>query len=68
MVLLKDNEGIPRVYFYHEDENNNYMVMDLLGKSIEYLFNKNRTLSLKTTMMIGMQMVIINSLKFQIFY
>lgn len=60
LLLLKGGEGIPNVYYYYESDRNNYMVMDLLGLSIEDLFHKsNRIFCLKTVLMIGMQMVYI---------
>jgi hypothetical protein len=55
--MLKNNEGIPNVHYYYEGRNYNYMVIDLLGKSIEYYLNKYKNLSLKTTIMLGIQMV-----------
>jgi hypothetical protein len=59
-MILKNNEGIPNVYYYYEGKNHNYMIIDLLGKSIEYYLLKFKNLSLKTTIILGIQMVIHN--------
>lgn len=46
--------GIPRIYFCGTDNNYNFMVMDLLGKSLEELFSSNnKKLSLKTVLMLA---------------
>jgi casein kinase 1 len=38
--LEKGDKGVPRVYAYGTDADYNYMVMDLLGSSLEELFEK----------------------------
>jgi hypothetical protein len=56
--LLKGGDGIPNVYYYMEGERYNYMVMDLLWKSIEDLYHQHKKVfSPKTILMLGMQMV-----------
>lgn len=51
-------QAIPQVLYYGTEGNNNLMVMDILGKSLEDLFNKcKRKFSVKTVLMIAHQMV-----------
>jgi len=58
LILLKGGDGIPNVYYYMEGERYNYMVMDLLWKSIEDLYHQQKKVfSPKTILMLGMQMV-----------
>jgi casein kinase 1 len=46
------------VYFYGTEGENNVMVMDLLGESLEHLFKRcGSKLSLKTVLMLAEQMV-----------
>lgn len=60
--LLQDttvvDKGIPHVYYCATEGDFNIMVMDLLGPSLEDLFNIcNRKLSLKTVLMLADQMM-----------
>lgn len=51
-------EGVPRVHYCCSQKNHNILVMDLLGPSLEDLFNTcNRKFSLKTVLMIADQMI-----------
>ena len=51
-------KGIPQVYYCSNKGDYNIMVMDLLGKSLEDLFNLcDRKLSIKTVVMLAIQMI-----------
>lgn len=51
-------QAIPQVLYYGVEGEKNIMVMDLLGKSLESLFNLcGRKFSLKTVMMLADQMI-----------
>jgi serine/threonine protein kinase len=48
--------GIPKTYYYGVEGDYNVLVMDLLGKSLENLFEGNaRKFSVKTVVMFGIQ-------------
>lgn len=56
--ILAGGMGIPRVYMKGTLNDYNIMVMDLLGPSLEDLFNYcGRKFSLKTTMMLGIELI-----------
>ena len=59
--ILKEiygEEGIPRVYKFRQRHNHNYLIMELLGKSIDKLFSENKKqFSYKTIFQIGYQMI-----------
>ncbi|KAK8541547.1 hypothetical protein V6N13_137842 [Hibiscus sabdariffa] len=57
-MLLQGGTGIPRLRWFGLEANYNVMVIDLLGPSLEDLFNYcNRKLSLKTVLMLADQFI-----------
>jgi len=55
---IKPGAGVPSVYYCGETANWNCMVMELLGDSLETLYNKcGRKFSLKTITMIAIQLL-----------
>ena len=56
---LKNIPCVPNIKWFGKDEINYYMVIDLLGESLENLRNKKGLFSLKLTLQIGMQILLI---------
>ena len=55
---IANKEGIPKVYYFHKGHKHYYLMMQLLGKSLDKLFtDMKRHFSIKTVSMIGYQMV-----------
>ncbi len=54
---LKDCSGIPKVKWFGKDEQNYYMVIELLGQSLEQLVTERVSLPLQLTIQIGQQVL-----------
>ena len=55
---IQGEDGIPRVYKFRQGHHHNYLLMELLGKSIDKLFTENKKqFSYKTIFEIGYQMI-----------
>ena len=56
--LLEEGKGFPKVYAFYENKRQNILVMEMLGPSLEKLFNKyNKKFSLLTVVMIVEQIL-----------
>lgn len=54
---LSNKQGIPEVKWYGKDNQNYYMVLNLLGESLEAIKEQKGTFSLKTTLQIGINIL-----------
>jgi serine/threonine protein kinase len=56
-TYLKNTPGVPDVKWFGKDTVNYYMVIDLLGDSLQFFKNKNKKFSLNTTLKLGIQIL-----------
>jgi len=63
MIPIPNAVGIPQIYHFGQEGLHNILVIDLLGPSLEDLFDMcGRKFSIKTTCMVAKQMVrLVNS-------
>ena len=54
---LSNKQGIPQVKWYGKDNRNYYMVLNLLGESLEAIKEQKGTFSLKTILQIGINVL-----------
>lgn len=54
---LTNTIGIPNIKWFGKDENNYYMVINLLGESLQSIKNSKGTFSLKLVLQIGIQII-----------
>jgi len=56
--IFKPNKGIPRLYYFGHEDDFKVMVMDILGPSLEDVFNLcNRKFTLKTVLLLADQLI-----------
>ena len=57
-LIYLQGEGIPKIYCYGNNQTHNILVQELLGKSLEDIFNSMRKkFSLKTVCVLGIEMI-----------
>lgn len=56
---LNNIERIPNVKWFGKDSNNYYMVLNLLGESLQNIINNKKHFSLTLTLQIGIQIILI---------
>jgi serine/threonine protein kinase len=54
---LVNTPGMPKVKWFGKDDNNYYMIINLLGNSLQTIKNRNRIFSLNLTLQIGIQII-----------
>jgi serine/threonine protein kinase len=57
--ILSSVDGIPKIKWYGKDETNYYMVINLFGKSLQDLLDRNQKISLKLVLQIGINILTI---------
>ena len=57
-LLYLQGEGIPKIYCYGNNQTHNILIQELLGRSLEDIFNScNKKFSLKTVCVLGIEML-----------
>ena len=57
-LIYLQGEGIPKIFCYGNNQSHNLLVEELLGRSLEDLFNScNKKFSLKTVCVLGIEMI-----------
>jgi serine/threonine protein kinase len=56
---LNNNEGIPNVKWFGKDNSNYYMVINLLGDSLQMIKERKQSFSLKLVLQIGIQIILL---------
>jgi len=54
---LQNCRGVPSVKWFGRDDNNYYMVINLLGESLQSIKNKKQTFSLRLVLQIGIKII-----------
>jgi len=54
---LQNCRGVPPVKWFGRDDNNYYMVINLLGESLQSIKNKKQTFSLRLVLQIGIKII-----------
>jgi len=54
---LQNCSGVPTVKWFGRDDKNYYMVINLLGKSLQTIHTQKRTFSLKTVLQLGIRII-----------
>jgi serine/threonine protein kinase len=57
--ILANVDGIPKIKWYGKDDLHYYMVIDLFGKSLQDLIDRNKKMSLKLVLQIGINILTI---------
>jgi len=57
-LLYLQGDGIPKIYCYGNNQTHNILIQELLGRSLEDIFNScNKKFSLKTVCVLGIEML-----------
>ena len=56
-LIYIQGEGIPKIYCFGNNMTHNLLIMELLGKSLDEIFNSIKKFSLKTICVLGIEMI-----------